>query len=135
MNNPNFGALAGFETPKIEPVAASGTRKTADGRILGLLQESNLERAMSLKPTEQGWKEALDLKCWLGSKSAQHIQQMAPHHIMNSIRMLREERHSTLKGNQAIRAIEILIIELEERLIRGHLDAEKEHADVEKFLK
>lgn len=133
MNNPNFGALAGFDDMK--PVKPIQPTKSPYVQELSLLEEKLLADCQGLSPSPENWIKALNVSCWLGTKSAQHMKLMAPHHMMNSVRMLRENRHSTLKGEQAERAIKLLVEELETRLVRGYLDPEKERADVEKFLK
>lgn len=88
--NPHWGAL-GFLTKQPEPKAVFDQSMSA---------ETRLAKARELPTNLEGYKTALELRCWLSKSKrggAVLVEEMDAAYIANTIRMINDDRHPTLK--------------------------------------
>ncbi|MGY2462302.1 hypothetical protein [Vreelandella sulfidaeris] len=103
MDNPSWGALAGFTKQPVIPTTAAPSFASIDKKAARSSDaERRLELAKQLKHDSAGYIKAVELRCWLSkSKSggAMLVEEMDSVYILNVMKMIADGRHSFVKPN------------------------------------
>ncbi|WP_339118921.1 hypothetical protein [Halomonas sp. BMC6] len=107
--NTSWGALGFLTSPKKE-----ASTKSEPAR--GLSLQDRLSKAKELPKTSEGYRKAADLRVWLSSSKKSGVmplEKMDVAYMVNTLKMLSENRHSVIKKNDDAALHWMLLLEKE----------------------